>query len=399
MRDVGIVMPVYKQVPEYLNIALQSILRQTYQNYHFVIVSDGAPPETNELIRRITSSDPRVTFIVKQKNEGVARTLNIGFEHLMKIQEVKYLTWVSSDNLYYPGFIEKLRRALENAAVNVGLAYSSFRHIDSNGDFLKEPGLEEFYKYQDQPKNNLMDVCFIGTSFMYKKEVAAKIEGYRLEPVEDYDYWLRLTEHCEIVYVREVLMEYRTNSPLSISNQLNNSKTKQRSWRYAFNLARQEARNRRGIPFMLTVIYPLSYVDDQIIEKLEKLLDQSYSNFKLLICDLSLDKSVTRVLSQISDPRVAFLSMSGENETRAIYNGIQIAGTLFTLIYGDGSFPKTNYSLYSLINHGQIEKEKMRDMFLEEFGVGKFKFHLIEMKGQVKKGCLYLTHSLIKHNN
>lgn len=147
---------------------------------------------------------------------------------------------------------------------------------------------------------------------------------------------------------------------------------------------------------MLTVIYPLSYANDLIIEMLERLLDQSFSNFKLIIYDLSLDKSVTKTLSQISDPRIAFLSLSGKNEITAIYNGIQIAGTQFTLIYGDSNFPKTKFALYSLINNGKIVKGKMRNICLEDIGSEKVKFHFIEMKGPIKKGCLYLTKSLIE---
>lgn len=46
MKDVGIVMPVYKQDPVYLELALLSILEQNYRNFYFVIVSDGAPEET-----------------------------------------------------------------------------------------------------------------------------------------------------------------------------------------------------------------------------------------------------------------------------------------------------------------------------------------------------------------
>lgn len=33
MKDVGIVMPIYNQVPEYLRIAIRTILNQTYQHF------------------------------------------------------------------------------------------------------------------------------------------------------------------------------------------------------------------------------------------------------------------------------------------------------------------------------------------------------------------------------
>ncbi|MDF1997288.1 glycosyltransferase family 2 protein [Peribacillus frigoritolerans] len=54
MRDVGIVMPVYKQYPNYLELALRSVLQQTYGNYYLVNVSDGAPYDTVEVIQKVT---------------------------------------------------------------------------------------------------------------------------------------------------------------------------------------------------------------------------------------------------------------------------------------------------------------------------------------------------------
>ncbi|MDA7026710.1 glycosyltransferase [Bacillus sp. CLL-7-23] len=360
MKDVGIVMPVYKQTPEYLEIALRSILKQSYQNFHFVIVSDGAPPETIDIIQYVTKEDDRVHLILKEKNEGVAKTLNIGFDYLMDIEEVKYFTWVSSDNFYYPDFTEKLRNALETAPENVGLAFSSFRHINANGDYLhlQQPSIEEFYKYQNQPKENLLDVCFIGVSFMYKKRFAAMIDGYHLEPVEDYEYWLRLTEVCDIVFIEEILMNYRTHSPMSVSARLRNSKIQHRRWRYAFNLARHQARQRRNIPFTLTVIYPVKDGSEETVGKLEQLLEQSYSNYKLLIIDRTLDQSAIQTLQHIEDPRVALIHLPDATEKEAVCKGLLGADTPFTLIYGKGQFPSSTLVLYNMIIKGHQMKEQ-----------------------------------------
>lgn len=347
MRDVGIVMPVYKQDPDYLELALRSILEQTYKHYYFIIVSDGAPQETNDVIKKVVGEDPRVHIILKEKNEGVPTTLNVGFNYLVDVKEVKYFTWVSSDNYYFPNFIEKLRDALEHSPTNVGLSFSRFIHVDSNRVPLEGPDYKYFHKYQNQPKENLLDTCFIGVAFMYKKQVATMIEGYRLPPVEDYDYWVRLTEHCDIIYVPYVLMEYRTNSPQSISAQLKNSKSKHRQWRYAFNLAKQEARNRRGIPFELTVIYPIKDGSDQTVEKLEALFEQYFSNYKVIIVDTSLNKDGINVLQHIEDPRVKFLEAPGGTEREGILMGMEEADTPFTIIYGEGTFPSTTYILQS----------------------------------------------------
>lgn len=175
------------------------------------------------------------------------------------------------------------------------------------------------------------------------------IDGYKLEPVEDYDYWLRITEHCEIVFVPDILMEYRTDSPLSISAQLRNSKVQHRRWRYAFNLAKHQARNRRSIPFKLTVIYPVQDGSEKTVNKLEELLEQSFSNYKLVIIDTSFNQAGINVMQHISDPRVKFIALPGANKKEAILTGMKDADTPFTLIYGEGLFPSAHFVLYNLV--------------------------------------------------
>ncbi|WP_100012229.1 glycosyltransferase family 2 protein [Lentibacillus sediminis] len=368
MKDVGIVMPVYKQDPVYLESALRSILQQSFKNYYFVIVSDGAPPETVTVIKNVTKGDERVHLILKEKNKGVAKTLNVGFDYLMKIKEIKYLTWVSSDNIYFPNFVEKFREALMQGPEELGLVYSSFRHIDEHGNHILNNDLLAFRKFQEKPKEKLLDFCYIGASFMYKKQYAAMISGYRMEPVEDYEYWLRLTEYCEIQYIPVELMEYRAVSQHSISAQLQSSIEQHRRWRYTFNLARQQARNRRGIPFETTIILPIQQFSDKVVTQYENILEQSYSNYKLLILDLSTHENASSVLKEISDPRVAFFKYPNAGLEKALKYGIEAADTPYTLLYGYDYFPKALDSLSNLVEvHDKLSCEIEYDNVVSTF--------------------------------
>ncbi|KKB71537.1 MULTISPECIES: glycosyltransferase family 2 protein [Bacillus] len=347
MRDVGIVMPVYKQNHDYLKLALKSVLEQSFTNYYFAVVSDGAPSDHIEIIKRETEGDERVHLIEKEKNEGIAKALNTGFNYLQKFESIRYLTWVSSDNVYDPEFIEKHRNALENAPENVGLSYSNFYHIDHKGTVLRE----QFSNYQGQPKETLLDICFIGASFMYKSKAAAKTGGYQLWPVEDYEYWLRLTEHCDIVYIPEVLAAYRVDSPLSVSAQLRHSKEQHRRFRHALNLAKLEARKRRNIPCELTVIYPVSDGSLQTVDQLERLLEQTFSNYQITALDTTPDQSASEALKAIEDPRLTFLHLPGASEDTAILTGIQNADAPLAMLYGKGAFPSNHVMLNRLFHY------------------------------------------------
>ncbi|WP_281887459.1 glycosyltransferase [Paenibacillus sp. YYML68] len=340
MPDVGIVMPVYTQKPEFLAAALQSILNQTYDNYVLIIVIDG-DANMHKLCQAIVRDDPRVQYVLNETNQGVAKALNRGFDVLYRNRSIEYLTWISSDNLYSPYFIEVLRRALHTSAVQVGLVYSSFRTIDQQGTLVhgeKELALQRHY--QSRSKEHLLDSCIVGVSFMYRARDAKQIEGYGLEPVEDYDYWLRLTEHCDTKYVPIELMDYRTCSELSISATLQ-SKERHRYWRFAYHTARYRARSRRGIPSELTIVYALAEADEKAVARLESLYEQSYSNYQVFFIDLSADGSATEVLSQIAHPTFAPIKRPGMAKDLAVLSYIEKVRTPYTMVLGPEPFGST----------------------------------------------------------
>ncbi|NRG46106.1 glycosyltransferase family 2 protein [Bacillus sp. CRN 9] len=396
MNDIGIVMPVYNQVPEFLRDAIQSILHQSYIHFHFVIVIDGASNDTITIVEDETKDDARTKIIYKKKNEGVAKALNTGFEYLMELSDIKYFTWVSSDNIYYQEFLEKLRDSLHNGPPELGLVYSSFRHVDENGHLMKDhPDFEAFHQFQEQPKEYLIDACFIGVSFMYKKIYAQKIEGYVMEPVEDYEYWLRLTEECEIKYVKNILMDYRVDSPKSISTQLRNSVEKNQRWRYFFNLARQQARNRRKIPFEITILYPVKDGSQETIAKLESVYNQYFSNFKVLIIDISPNSTATPLLAGVSDPRVAFLKFPNISELEAIKIGAKSADTLFTIIVDDGCFPSSDAVLLNLTIFRKQLEAQFQVISTFDDGEGKVSYKTSRSPLEPLSGQLYKTATLL----
>jgi glycosyltransferase involved in cell wall biosynthesis len=339
MPDVGIVMPVYNQKESYLRSAIQSILAQSYRDFQLIIVIDGASSDVEKAIIEEVRQEKRVNIIVNQQNQGIATALNLGFRKLMCLSEIEYLTWVSSDNIYYPKFIYKLRKTLKKGPPTLGLVYSCFRHIDDKGkSYHDENFLENFRKWQQQPKEHLLDICFIGASFMYKKIYARLAGDYRLGTVEDYDYWLRLTEHCDIKYIPIQLMDYRVFSPYSISDKLRTSVEHNRRWQYMLQLAKHQARVRRNIPCETTILFPVKDGMEYTVKQLERLLKQYYSNYNLIIIDTSSDPKETIALRKIPDPRILWLRMPSFDEKDAICHGLRNISTPFTLLYGKGSF-------------------------------------------------------------
>lgn len=333
MTDIGIVMPVYNQEPHYLQQALQSILTQTDRDFSLVVVIDGATDNSHSIIAQETKDDPRVHIHVKPTNEGVATALNDGFKILERQPSIHYWTWVSSDNVYYPHFLSTLRQHLQSAPADVGLVYSAFRYVDGNGAPLFDKNFyDQLQQQQQYPKHKLLDLCFIGTAFLYKRAYAQVIGGYRLQPVEDYDYWLRLTEVCNIQFIPQTLMDYRYQSTMSISTQLQSS-AGHRRWRNALQTAKKSAYRRRGLKPKITVLAPIADTTAKTIQSLESLLDQNYSHYRLLLLDRGPRAVGPTLLKKIPDPRITLVSCRGLSRQQAIRFGLHRVKTPLVLIW------------------------------------------------------------------
>lgn len=321
--DLGIVMPVYKQKPEFLKAALHSVLNQTVQQFKLVIVIDGAP-EMEPLIQSLVGHDTRVNMISYALNQGVPYALNTGFAELFKDNSIQFLTWVSSDNIYGPHFLEVLRAALLKGPEELGLVYSSFQSIDNDNKPLNdEHALSALRKYQGKPKEALLDSSIVGVSFMYKSRYAKKVAGgYSLAPVEDYDYWLKLTDYCEIKYIPVELMEYRVDSTFSVSAQLKTTDA-HRKWRHAYHLARHEARTRRGIAPEISILLPLREVSEDTVHRIENLYEQVFSNYVCYVLDLSSDQHVNAVLKQIPHPCTIYAGYPNWEESMAVLTALR----------------------------------------------------------------------------
>ncbi|MGM1021839.1 MAG: glycosyltransferase family 2 protein [Bacillota bacterium] len=347
MVDTGIVMPLYKQDIGYLQAAISSVLAQSYREFRFIIVIDGAPEMVGPALNA-AMGDPRVQLVTLPENKGVSSALNRGFDELFQDPAITYVTWVSSDNVYYPGFIERLRRELEHGPDSLGLVFSAFRQIDASGSPLyDEQHQQALIRYQSQSHEELLNASIVGVSFMYKSKYARLIGGYRLPPVEDYDYWLRLSEVCDMKFVPELLMDYRVNSTFSVSASLQ-SQEEHRRWRYIFQIAKHEARARRGIPVEMNILMPVT--DIATAEPLlDKLLEQHYSNCIIRLLDLTPEQQAASLLPRIPDPRLIVTPRPYYSVKEALIQAIGETTTRFVVCYGVKPYIAVT-DLYELTN-------------------------------------------------
>lgn len=122
---VSIVIPTYDR-PEYLKQAIESAIRQTYQNTE-IIISDNCSPKSPQYIVD-SFQDPRIRFHQNEKNLGASANIR----NSMMLAKGKYVASLHDDNLWRPNFLERLVFHLETNS-DLVLAFSDEYVIDSAG--------------------------------------------------------------------------------------------------------------------------------------------------------------------------------------------------------------------------------------------------------------------------
>ncbi|MCS6303016.1 MAG: glycosyltransferase family 2 protein [Nitrospira sp.] len=91
-----------------INLALRSILSQTYQNWELIVVDDGSTDRTAENVSCI--QDSRVRFIQEPSgNRGLAARLN----QCVRLARGQYIARMDADDVAYPQRLERQIQFLE----------------------------------------------------------------------------------------------------------------------------------------------------------------------------------------------------------------------------------------------------------------------------------------------
>ncbi len=165
MADLAVIMSVYKNDRlKFLKESVQSILDQTFTQFHYYIVFDG--PVSDDVDNYIsTLSDDRIKFFRLEKNGGLAKALNYLLEIVLKNPEYKFIARMDADDISLPERFETQRNFLvENSEIScVGSWYEEIDETGKHLAFRKLPTDHESLR-----KRYLIRTPFAHPSVMYK---------------------------------------------------------------------------------------------------------------------------------------------------------------------------------------------------------------------------------------
>jgi glycosyltransferase involved in cell wall biosynthesis len=183
-RLASIVIPCYKGA-RFLPEAIESCLRQTHQQLEIIIVDDASPDNCAEIADHFARLDRRIRVIRHEKNGGVSRAFNTGFD----AARGNYMIRLAQDDFFREDAVEAMVCHLESNA-KVGLTYGNLQGITENGSIL------EAVANMPEASQALSWRNGIGLCVMWRRVVWETVGQFdpSLDTAEDFDYWVRVSQ-------------------------------------------------------------------------------------------------------------------------------------------------------------------------------------------------------------
>ncbi|WP_309120828.1 glycosyltransferase [Paenibacillus sp.] len=205
---VSVIIPVYDRT-DVLRTSIDSILGQTHQNLEVIIVCDGSPKETLEIVDAYKDNEKVRIFKFFNNSGNAVRGRNKGIVEARG----KYIAFQDSDDIAEPRRLEISLRYMEN--YDADIVYGGWRAlVDGTRNIDIENGQEVFSPDCDYAM--LKEICVpCQSTVMARTEALRKVGGLKtsMRYREDHELWLRLAyKQYKFKAIPEILTNLRLHS-------------------------------------------------------------------------------------------------------------------------------------------------------------------------------------------
>lgn len=203
---ISVVMAVHNG-EQFICEAIDSILRQTFKDFEFIIIDDGSTDSTPALLKEYQNRDPRIYIKKFVQNQGLTICLNAGIQ----LARGKYIARMDADDISLPYRFEEQIKYLDEHP-GVAALGTGFTLVDEVGNHIKD---YIFSIYPEVLKWNLLFSNPIShPSVMLHRSVINEIGGYdpQLRRAQDYDLWWRISFAGRLGNLKDIHLLLRQHS-------------------------------------------------------------------------------------------------------------------------------------------------------------------------------------------
>lgn len=205
---VSIIMPTFNR-EKIIKKAIDSVLKQSYENWELIIVDDGSSDDTLNLLNQI--SNDKIRIFSHDNNKGISFARNTA----LKNASGKYVMYLDSDNQWDSRYVETMVGAFNELPQADAIYSGQLLYKDSES----KPYAVRFGSFN---KSLLHNRNYVDMScFCHKLSIFDEIGGFNedLTHLVDWDYILRISNNFKVYSVPVLLSKYYEYSNLNrISN-------------------------------------------------------------------------------------------------------------------------------------------------------------------------------------
>ena len=165
MEKISVIIPLYN-AEKYIAKCIESILRQSYENFELIIVDDGSTDNSYVSVKNF--QDNRIVYLAKE-NGGVASARNMGLDHASGA----YCVFIDADDeLNSDTYLEELVAQSEYDYVVGGLTHCYYMDGMEQGRNAVSPGDHDGIALNEMPGDFFVK-GFVHTSCgkLYKRAI------------------------------------------------------------------------------------------------------------------------------------------------------------------------------------------------------------------------------------
>jgi alpha-1,3-rhamnosyltransferase len=189
--DVTVAVPSYNHAL-FVERTLRSIFAQTFPPKKLIVIDDGSKDESAAVIDRVLKDCPFAAEFIARENRGLCATLN----EALAITSTDYFAYISSDDLWFPRFLESRAEAL-SVRPGAVIAYGYSFLVDENDTVTDST--RRWGEYADGNALGMLLYPMIpaSASVLYRRGPLAECGWNEDSILEDYELYLRLSARGE----------------------------------------------------------------------------------------------------------------------------------------------------------------------------------------------------------
>jgi glycosyltransferase involved in cell wall biosynthesis len=187
---VSVILPTYNRA-DVVGRAIDSVMRQTFERWELVVVDDASEDDIEQIVSRFR--DPRVRYVRRSVNGGVAAAQNTGIEHA----HGELVAFLHSDDELFADKLEQQVGLVARSPDTVGAVESGIEVVWPDHTECWPPGLDGADASDVLAYRARVHI----SGLLIRRVVATRLRfDERLRGAEDRDFCIRLLQSTDLAF-------------------------------------------------------------------------------------------------------------------------------------------------------------------------------------------------------